>query len=89
MPCPQDLEIARTRMSKAGRAPEGKPYTPQVILGYLTSWKTLLFTLIFSKYKVLHIVGIEDGIANVYYYCSNATLRKPTFHRLRLLAQSP
>ncbi|KAL6249511.1 hypothetical protein RBB50_003364 [Rhinocladiella similis] len=44
----RDLEIARTRMSKAGRAPEGKPYTPQVILGYLTSWKTLLFTLIFT-----------------------------------------
>ncbi|KIW12193.1 hypothetical protein PV08_09469 [Exophiala spinifera] len=44
----RDLEIARNRMSLAGRAPEGKPYTFEVILGYLTSWKTLLFTLIFT-----------------------------------------
>ena len=36
-------------MARAGRVPEGKPYTAKVILGYLTSWKTLLFTLIFSK----------------------------------------
>jgi ACS family pantothenate transporter-like MFS transporter len=46
----QDIEIARERMARAGRTPEGKPYTAKVILGYLTSWKTLLFTLIFSKF---------------------------------------
>ena len=45
----QDIEIARERMSRAGRAPEGKPYSVNVILGYLVSWKTLLFTLVFSK----------------------------------------
>ena len=36
-------------MSRVGRIPEGKPYTVKTILGYFTSWKTLLFTLIFSK----------------------------------------
>jgi len=44
----QELELARERMARAGRVPEGKPYTFKVILGYFTSWKTLLFTLIFS-----------------------------------------
>ncbi|KAH8902258.1 retrograde regulation protein 2 [Coniochaeta sp. PMI_546] len=44
----RDIEIARERMVKVGRAPEGKPYSAKVILGYLTSWKTLLFTLIFT-----------------------------------------
>lgn len=34
-------------MEKAGRKPEGKPYTVKTILGFITSWKTLLFTLIF------------------------------------------
>ncbi|RVX66581.1 hypothetical protein B0A52_09458 [Exophiala mesophila] len=45
----RDIEIARERMAKAGRVAEGKPYTFKVILGYLTSWKTLLFTLIFAQ----------------------------------------
>jgi ACS family pantothenate transporter-like MFS transporter len=35
-------------MARAGRAPEGKPYTVKTILGYFTSWKTVLFTLIFT-----------------------------------------
>jgi ACS family pantothenate transporter-like MFS transporter len=35
-------------MARAGRAPEGTPYTVKVISSYLTSWKTLLFTLIFT-----------------------------------------
>lgn len=34
-------------MAKAGRAPEGESYTVKTFLGYVTSWKTLLFTLIF------------------------------------------
>lgn len=37
-------------MARVGRAPEGKPYSAKVILGYLTSWKTVLFTLIFSEF---------------------------------------
>lgn len=45
----QEIELAQERMSRAGRVPEGKPYTAKVILGYFTSWKTVLFTLIFSK----------------------------------------
>ncbi|KAK0109452.1 hypothetical protein ONS95_002145 [Cadophora gregata] len=44
----REIEIAKERMARAGRTPEGKPYTVRTILGYLTSWKTLLFTLIFT-----------------------------------------
>ncbi|EHK97819.1 putative Pantothenate transporter liz1 [Glarea lozoyensis 74030] len=44
----RDIEIAKERMERVGRQPEGKPYTFKTILGYLTSWKTLLFTLIFT-----------------------------------------
>jgi len=36
-------------MARVGRVPEGKSYSAKVILGYFTSWKTVLFTLIFSK----------------------------------------
>lgn len=43
-------------MAKAGRAPEGKPYTAKVILGYFLSWKTVLFTLIFSMFPC-HLDG--------------------------------
>ena len=35
-----------------GRVPEGKPYTGKTALGYFTSWKTLFFTLIFSKLRL-------------------------------------
>lgn len=38
-------------MAKAGRTPQGTPYSVKTILGYLTSWKTILFTLIFSKHR--------------------------------------
>ncbi|KAJ4512988.1 hypothetical protein HRR78_002835 [Exophiala dermatitidis] len=45
----RDIELAKERMARVGRAPEGKPYTAKVILGYFLSWKTVLFTIIFSK----------------------------------------
>lgn len=44
----QEIELARSRMTIVGRVPEGKPYSVKVIAGYLVSWKTLLFTLIFG-----------------------------------------
>jgi hypothetical protein len=66
-------------MSIVGRAPEGKPYSAKVILGYFTSWKTVLFTLIFSKlFSPLHMT-----FANFH---SNATLWKPASNFIRLLA---
>jgi ACS family pantothenate transporter-like MFS transporter len=34
-------------MATAGRKAEGTPYTVKTIVGFLTSWKTILFTLIF------------------------------------------
>jgi ACS family pantothenate transporter-like MFS transporter len=43
----QDIEIANERMTQAGRSPEGKTYSVKTIIGFITSWKTLLFTLIF------------------------------------------
>ncbi|KAF2833941.1 putative pantothenate transporter liz1 [Ophiobolus disseminans] len=43
----QDIQLAKDRMVKADREPEGKPYTLKLVLGFLTSWKTLLFVLIF------------------------------------------
>ncbi|KAN0104087.1 putative pantothenate transporter liz1 [Hyaloscypha variabilis] len=43
----RELNLARERMDRVGRVPEGKPYTVKTILGYFASWKTLLFTLIF------------------------------------------
>jgi ACS family pantothenate transporter-like MFS transporter len=46
----QDIEIAKERMQRVGRVAEGKPYSIKTILGYCKSWKTLLFTLIFSKH---------------------------------------
>ncbi|KAF8867029.1 putative pantothenate transporter liz1 [Acephala macrosclerotiorum] len=44
----REIELAQERMSRAGQVPEGKHYTAKVILGYFTSWKTVLFTLIFT-----------------------------------------
>ncbi|KAL2414699.1 Pantothenate transporter liz1 [Exophiala dermatitidis] len=43
----RDIELSKERMARVGRAPEGKPYTAKVILGYFLSWKTVLFTIIF------------------------------------------
>jgi ACS family pantothenate transporter-like MFS transporter len=34
-------------MAQAGRSPEGQSYTVKTIIEFVTSWKTLLFTLIF------------------------------------------
>jgi hypothetical protein len=72
-------------MARVGRVPEGKPYTVKTILGYFTSWKTILFTLIFSK--------LPSNV-NFYTYVltlplnSNATFWKPTCHVICLLAES-
>lgn len=52
----QEIELANERMTRAGRVPEGKPYSVKTILGYLTSWKTLLFTLIFSEFPLSHFM---------------------------------
>jgi ACS family pantothenate transporter-like MFS transporter len=41
-----DIQLARARMASAGRKPEGKPYSLNLIIGFSTSWKTLLFVLI-------------------------------------------
>jgi ACS family pantothenate transporter-like MFS transporter len=45
----QEIELAKDRMARVGRVPEGQPYNIRTICGYFTSWKTLLFTLIFSE----------------------------------------
>ena len=49
-------------MAKVGRTPEGKPYSVKVILGYLKSWKTLLFTLIFSMSRYPRLPMLTDAV---------------------------
>jgi hypothetical protein len=48
-------------MQRAGRKPEGKPYTAKVILGYFLSWKTVLFTLVFSALR-LPLDSLSHGL---------------------------
>lgn len=71
-------------MVQVGRAPEGKPYSAKVILGYLTSWKTLLFTLIFSE-SLLALLALPESDE---FFPSYATIWKPACHIIRLLAES-
>ncbi|KAK5065087.1 hypothetical protein LTR84_000923 [Exophiala bonariae] len=44
----REIELAKERMARAGRTLQGTPYSVKTIFGYLTSWKTILFTLIFT-----------------------------------------
>ena len=60
-------------MAKAGRKPEGKPYTIKTIVGFLTSWKTLLFTLIFT----MQPFGSQPFTAFVFWLKAHNTKGKP------------
>lgn len=60
-------------MVKAGRKPEGKPYTVKTVLGFLTSWKTLLFTLIFT----MQPFGSQPFTAFVFWLKSHNKKGKP------------
>jgi ACS family pantothenate transporter-like MFS transporter len=63
-------------MSRVGRVPEGKPYTAKVILGYFTNWRTVRFTLIFSKLpSPLDMIFVN--------FHSNATLWKSARNFIR------
>lgn len=60
-------------MAKAERKPEGKPYTIQAILGFITSWKTLLFTLIFT----MQSFGAQPFTAFVFWLKAHNKKGKP------------
>ncbi|KAI8935617.1 hypothetical protein NX059_007146 [Plenodomus lindquistii] len=44
----REIQLGINRMDRAGRRPEGNPYTWKMIGSFLLSWKTLLFTLVFA-----------------------------------------
>jgi hypothetical protein len=63
-------------MQRVGRVAEGKPYSVKTILGYLKSWKTLLFTLIFSKQSLtlkFSLVPILILISAMQPFCAQPT----------------
>ncbi|OIW22625.1 putative pantothenate transporter liz1 [Coniochaeta ligniaria NRRL 30616] len=81
----RDIEIARERMAKVGRAPEGKPYSAKVILGYFTSWKTLLFTLIFT----MQPFGSQPFTAFVFWLKAHNKAGKPPVYSVAQINEYP
>lgn len=80
-----DIRIARARMTLIGRAPEGKPYTASVILGYLTSWKTLLFTLIF----MIQPFGSQPFTAFVFWLKAHNKKGQPPVYTIAQINEYP
>ena len=60
-------------MAKADRRPEGKPYTVKAIFGFLTSWKTLLFTLVFT----MQPFGYQPTLSFVFWLKAHNKKGKP------------
>jgi hypothetical protein len=65
-------------MSKAGRTPEGKPYTVKSIIGFTTSWRTLLFTLIF----MIQPFGSQPFTAFVFWLKAHNKKGKPPVYTI-------
>jgi ACS family pantothenate transporter-like MFS transporter len=65
-------------MEKAGRSPEGKPYTLKTIVGFVTSWKTLLFTLIF----MIQPFGSQPFTAFVFWLKAHNKKGKPPVYTI-------
>ncbi|KAK3208636.1 hypothetical protein GRF29_77g1471502 [Pseudopithomyces chartarum] len=81
----QDIKIARARMEKAGRKPEGKPYTVKSVTGFLTSWKTLLFTLIFT----IQPFGSQPFTAFVFWLKAHNKKGKPPVYSIAQINEYP
>ncbi|OAK94215.1 putative pantothenate transporter liz1 [Phaeosphaeriaceae sp. SRC1lsM3a] len=81
----RDLEIARERMAAAGRKPEGQPYTIKTFLGFLTSWKTLLFTLIFT----MQPFGSQPFTAFVFWLKAHNKKGKPLVYTVAQINEYP
>ncbi|KAF2658327.1 putative pantothenate transporter liz1 [Lophiostoma macrostomum CBS 122681] len=80
-----DIQIARARMERAGRKPEGKPYTVKLVTGFLTSWKTLLFTLIF----MIQPFGSQPFTAFVFWLKAHNKKGKPPVYSVAQINEYP
>lgn len=72
-------------MEKAGRKPEGKPYTVKSVTGFLTSWKTLLFTLIFT----IQPFGSQPFTAFVFWLKAHNKKGKPPVYSIAQIVHFP
>jgi ACS family pantothenate transporter-like MFS transporter len=73
-------------MSKAGRTPEGKPYTIKSIIGFVTSWRTLLFTLIF----MIQPFGSQPFTAFVFWLKAHNKKGKPPVYTIaQIVSHTP
>ncbi|KAF2499872.1 putative pantothenate transporter liz1 [Lophium mytilinum] len=81
----RDIQIAKERMARAGRKPEGKPYTVKTFLGFLTSWKTLLFTLIFT----MQPFGSQPFTAFVFWLKAHNKKGKPKVYSIAQINEYP
>ncbi|KAF2674098.1 putative pantothenate transporter liz1 [Microthyrium microscopicum] len=81
----REIEIARKRMSVAGRVAEGKPYTVKSILGYLTSWKTILFTLVFT----MQPFGSQPATSFVFWLKAHNKKGKPAVYSVAQINEYP
>ncbi|KAB5560044.1 putative pantothenate transporter liz1 [Coniochaeta sp. 2T2.1] len=81
----REIEIARERMANVGRAPEGKPYSAKVILGYFKSWKTLLFTLIFT----MQPFGSQPATAFIFWLKAHNKKGQPPVYSIAQINEYP
>jgi len=72
-------------MNRAGRVPEGKPYTVKTILGYFTSWKTVLFTLIFT----MQPFGSQPATSFVFWLKAHNKPKKPIVYTVAQINEYP
>jgi ACS family pantothenate transporter-like MFS transporter len=72
-------------MERVGRQPEGKPYTVKLITGFLTSWKTLLFTLIF----MIQPFGSQPFTAFVFWLKAHNKKGQPPVYTVAQIVRSP
>ncbi|KAF2022570.1 putative pantothenate transporter liz1 [Setomelanomma holmii] len=81
----RDIQIAQERMVKAGRKPEGQPYTVKTFVGFLTSWKTFLFTLIF----MMQPFGSQPFTAFVFWLKAHNKKGKPAVYTIAQINEYP
>ncbi|KAK6437732.1 hypothetical protein LTR95_006076 [Oleoguttula sp. CCFEE 5521] len=81
----RDVKIAQGRMARAGRKPEGTPYSVKTIAGYFTSWQTLLFTLIF----MMQPFGSQPFTAFVFWLKAHNKKGKPMVYSIAQINEYP
>ncbi|KAI9733756.1 MAG: hypothetical protein M1818_007170 [Claussenomyces sp. TS43310] len=81
----REIELARERMSIIGRVPEGKPYTVRTILSYFKSWKTVLFTLIFT----MQPFGSAPATSFVFWLKAHNKKGKPLVYTIAQINEYP